>query len=310
MRLRSAAVVAALSLTIAGCASAERPAPTPTPPGVPAAASAPVAVFGTLGRPVSIGPLVATVIAAAPWPEAEQTLGSGLRGISVRVRLAAEGGDVSLDATRLQLVDQETGIRYAAGARPGSGDIRLPLVLARGSSIEGLVSFSPPPGGTFALRIVVSPGVSGKVVFGGFDGSSAAVAATPGAQAPVATVGGDACVKVGGGRWDPEGDDDLPPALDEESVKVTNSCAVSRTIGGWTLHDEGRDNVLVFPAGFTIPAGGSVIVYSGTGEDTDAVLHFGRTFGAVWDDAYPERAFLLDAEGRPVSDWSRFRAPG
>mgnify|MGYP003340232162 CR=1 FL=1 len=61
--------------------------------------------------------------------------------------------------------------------------------------------------------------------------------------------------------------------------------------------------------GFTFAGGATVMLYSGTGVDTETKLYWGRTRGEVWGQSYPERAYLRDAAGRLVSDWSRFRAP-
>lgn len=308
MRASTGAALAALTVFLSGCSGLLGPEPTASPPGVPAALSAPVAVVGTTGRPVRVGSLVAMVVGASAWPAAEQTLGPDLRGVAVRIRLSATDSPLELAASQFQLVSEETGLRYAAGARPGSGDLQLPIRLAAGTSIEGLLSFAPPRGGSFSLRIVVDRDLSARIPVGAIRSSSSSVAATAGAEAPTAMA--VPCLKVGGGRWDPRGDDDRPPALDVEAVKVSNTCADARMIGGWTVHDEGRENAFVFPDGFTIPAGGEILIVSGTGTDDATTLHVGRTSGEIWGNAWPERAYLRNAAGELISDWSRYRKPG
>jgi hypothetical protein len=126
-----------------------------------------------------------------------------------------------------------------------------------------------------------------------------ALAAAPATSATV-------CVRVVGGNWNPPGNDNYPPALNAESVKIKNVCATSQGIAGWKLHDDGRKHTFTFPAGFRVGPGVTVTVCSGRGTRSATRLYWGRTYGAVWNDGPPERAYLRNAAGTLVSSWSKY----
>ncbi len=50
---------------------------------------------------------------------------------------------------------------------------------------------------------------------------------------------------------------------------------------GWTLADE-ADHTFYFPSGFTLGAGDSVTIYTGSGSNTDSELYWGSG-SAVWN---------------------------
>jgi hypothetical protein len=120
---------------------------------------------------------------------------------------------------------------------------------------------------------------------------------------PVAAAG---CVRVVGGNWNPSGNENYPPALNAESVRIKNVCASAVGIGGWKLNDYGRIHTFTFPSGFKIGAGVTVTIYSGTGTRTATKLYWGRTYGAIWNNTPPERAYLRNAAGTVISSWSAY----
>jgi hypothetical protein len=314
MRNATIALSAVLTIGLAACRVAG-PAEAPTPSAQPVAESERLPLAGQMGRPLALGPLTITVLGSADWPAAAQTLGTELRGVSVRVRLASRGSALQLDGTDFQLVDELTGLRYSAGPGvSGSRDLKLPVSIKAGATVEGLLNFTPTRGGRYGLRVVGLDGETALIPLGKIGSAAPAVvtpepsaAASP--SASVATPGETPCILIGGGTWDPPGDDDRAPAIRQESVKLRNVCAESVAVGGWVVHDEGRDHSYTFADGFTFAGGATVMLYSGTGVDTETKLYWGRTRGEVWGQSYPERAYLRDAAGRLVSDWSRFRAP-
>jgi hypothetical protein len=114
------------------------------------------------------------------------------------------------------------------------------------------------------------------------------------------------CVTIVGGAWNPTGNDNHPPALNAESVKVRNSCATSQSLTGWRILDYKSAHVFRFPSGFSIRAHATVTVFSGRGTRSATRLYWGRTSGEVWGNTYPERAYLRDAAGRTVSTFTLY----
>lgn len=126
------------------------------------------------------------------------------------------------------------------------------------------------------------------------------VSAMPG---PVAAA---SCVRVVGGNWNPSGNENYPPALNAESVKIKNFCSTAKLLTGWKLHDYGRKHTFTFPYRFKVGAGVTVTIYSGRGTRTATRLYWGRTYGAIWNNTPPERAYLRNAAGTLVSSWSAY----
>jgi len=79
----------------------------------------------------------------------------------------------------------------------------------------------------------------------------------------------------------------------EESITVENRGA-DLDLGGWSL-ESGSGATYSFPAGSEIARGERLVVYSGSGDDTDAELHWSAD-GTVWPDD-GGRARLADADG-------------
>ena len=61
-----------------------------------------------------------------------------------------------------------------------------------------------------------------------------------------------------------------------------------------------------FASSFRIGPGVTVTVYSGRGTNTSTKRYWGRSYGAVWNNRPPERAYLRSAAGSLVSSWSSY----
>lgn len=123
---------------------------------------------------------------------------------------------------------------------------------------------------------------------------------------PAAPASAAGCVRVVGGNWNPAGNENYRPALNYESVKIKNVCATVARIGGWKLSDYGRKHTYTFASGAKIGAGVTISVFSGTGANTSTKFYWGRTYGAIWNNTPPERAYLRNASGTLVSSWSAY----
>jgi predicted lipoprotein with Yx(FWY)xxD motif len=114
------------------------------------------------------------------------------------------------------------------------------------------------------------------------------------------------CLRIVGGLWNPPGNDNLPPALNAESVRIRNVCTIATSLTGWRILDFRAAHVYRFPAGFSIGPGVTVTLFSGRGTRTTTHLYWGRASGEVWGNASPERAYLRNAAGRTVSTFTLY----
>jgi predicted lipoprotein with Yx(FWY)xxD motif len=114
------------------------------------------------------------------------------------------------------------------------------------------------------------------------------------------------CFRIVGGTWNPPGNDNQPPALNAESLKIKNGCATAKSLTGWRILDYKAAHVYRFPAGFSIRSGVTVTLFSGRGTRTSTRLYWGRTSGEVWGNTFPERAYLRDATGKTVSTFTLY----
>jgi hypothetical protein len=121
-----------------------------------------------------------------------------------------------------------------------------------------------------------------------------------------AEVDATSCIRIVGGVFDVPGNDNYMPYLDNEYVTIRNYCASSRLMTGWKVHDYGWKHVYYFPAGFRIYPGYYVRLHSGLGTNTKYNLYWQRSYGAVWNNTPPERAYLLNQYGTTLSSWSRY----
>jgi len=129
---------------------------------------------------------------------------------------------------------------------------------------------------------------------------SAFAAAQLAHPAPVAAA---ACVRFLGGNFDAPGVE--TSNLNGEYVRVKNFCATRRNIGGWKIHDYGRNHTYVFPAIFRIGGGRTVTLYTGKGTNTLAKRYW-KLSAPVWNNYPPERAYLRNTAGMIVSTWSPY----
>ena len=114
------------------------------------------------------------------------------------------------------------------------------------------------------------------------------------------------CVRISGGRFDAFGNDNYMPYLNGEYIKIHNYCSTAKYLTGWHVHDYGNKHRYAFPSGFRIAARSTVTIYSGSGRRTSTRLYWGRSYGAVWNNKPPERAYLRNAAGTLVSSWSLY----
>ena len=99
-------------------------------------------------------------------------------------------------------------------------------------------------------------------------------------------------------KYDAEGDD--RNNLNDEYVVIENRGCEAVNLEGWQLKDE-SNHVYSFPS-ITLAPGASVRVHTGSGNDTDSDLYWGK--GApVWNNR-GDTAYLYDADGKLVDSCS------
>ena len=120
------------------------------------------------------------------------------------------------------------------------------------------------------------------------------------------TVEAASCVRISGGQFDAPGNDNYAANLNGEYVRIKNYCSTTKSVSGWRLHDYGKKHTYTFATGFTIKPGVTVTVYSGRGTNTSTRRYWGRSYGAVWNNTPPERAYLRNSSGTLQSSWSEY----
>jgi hypothetical protein len=99
-------------------------------------------------------------------------------------------------------------------------------------------------------------------------------------------------------QYDPPGDDTAD--LNQEWVTICNEGDTDIDLTGWTL--ENYIGIFYeFPEGFILKAGASVIIYSGTGEDSEAELYWNHHV-EVWRNS-GDTITLLDPDGTVVLEY-------
>ena len=93
---------------------------------------------------------------------------------------------------------------------------------------------------------------------------------------------------------DAQGDD--RENLNDEYVTFRNAGDGPLDVGGWSLRDE-AEKTYTFPE-LTVPAGGTVTVYTGSGTDTETELYWGAD-GPVWNNA-GDTVIVTNAAGERV----------
>ena len=84
--------------------------------------------------------------------------------------------------------------------------------------------------------------------------------------------------------------------LNDEYVTFRNAGDGPLDVGGWSLRDE-AEKTYTFPE-LTVPAGGTVTVYTGSGTDTETELYWGAD-GPVWNNA-GDTVIVTNAAGERV----------
>jgi hypothetical protein len=137
-------------------------------------------------------------------------------------------------------------------------------------------------------------------------GLAALLVATFLSIAVVGTASATSCVRVSGGVFDAPGNDNYMPYLNQEYVRIHNYCSTAKVLTGWHVNDYGNKHRYAFPSGFRLGAGATVTLYSGTGTRTSTKLYWNRSYGAVWNNTPPERAYLRNTANTVVSSWSLY----
>ena len=125
----------------------------------------------------------------------------------------------------------------------------------------------------------VAPGTTGgvteRVRLGGEPVTSATATDTP-----VATDGGTT-LAVAEINADASGDD--RENLNDEYIVLENTGSTALDMGGWTVTDD-ADHRYTFPEGFTLEAGATVTLHTGSGTDTATELYWGAG-SPIWNNA-------------------------
>ncbi|QLD91282.1 lamin tail domain-containing protein [Natronomonas salina] len=100
---------------------------------------------------------------------------------------------------------------------------------------------------------------------------------------------------VSGVHADADGNDH--ENLNDEYVEFTNDGESAIDMSGWTLSDQ-ADHTYQFPSGFTLGAGDSVTIYTGSGSDTEDDLYWGSG-RAVWNNG-GDTIYVTDDAGETV----------
>jgi hypothetical protein len=134
-------------------------------------------------------------------------------------------------------------------------------------------------------------------------GLTAVLTAVPGLEAHAATAAAPA-VRITFAYYDSPGRDDRSTrSLNAEYVTITNTSRRAVALKSWTLRDTSR-HVYVFGR-YTLAAGASVTVHTGSGNDTSRHRYQDRR-AYVWNND-KDTALLRDAGGRNVDScrWTR-----
>jgi micrococcal nuclease len=122
----------------------------------------------------------------------------------------------------------------------------------------------------------------------------------------VATADAAACVRIVGGVFDSPGNDNYMPYLNSEWVRIKNFCATRVYLSSWTIKDYGSKHTYRFATGDSIRPGYTLTLHSGTGTNSTYHRYWQRSYGAVWNNTAPERAYLRNAAGTLQSSWSLY----
>ena len=104
-------------------------------------------------------------------------------------------------------------------------------------------------------------------------------------------------------NWDAPGDDNYMPQLNQEWVRVKNTCAAAKSIGNWKISDYKSYHVYRFASTVKISAGATITLRSGKGTNTASTRFWQRSYGAVWNNTGTEKATLKNASGTTIHTW-------
>ena len=121
---------------------------------------------------------------------------------------------------------------------------------------------------------------------------------------PQAAQASSSCVRFVSSNFDAPGDDNYMPQLNQEWVRIKNTCATAKSIAGWKIQDYGSIHTYKFLSGTSIGAGATITLHSGTGSNTASNKYWQRSYGAVWNNTGTERAYLGNSSGTLMSTWT------
>ena len=101
--------------------------------------------------------------------------------------------------------------------------------------------------------------------------------------------------------YDPPGDDGQD--LNGEWIRIRNTGLDDADLGGWTVRDESSSNRYRFAAGTAIRAGGSIVLHTGCGTDTDTRFFWCKSGSAVWSNT-GDTVLLQDTNGSTSAFYS------
>ncbi len=111
------------------------------------------------------------------------------------------------------------------------------------------------------------------------------------------------CFVISDFNYDAEGNDNYN--LNDEYINFGNICSYSIDMTGWTVKDETASHIYTFPS-FVFQAKATLTLYTGTGENTNSALYWGRKSGnyaAIWNND-GDTLFLRDKGGKLVLSYS------
>lgn len=83
---------------------------------------------------------------------------------------------------------------------------------------------------------------------------------------------------------------------------LRNTGAGTADVGGWRLVDL-KDHVIIIPSSYSIPPGGTLMVYTGPGDST-ADRYFDGRGQAIWNNSGGDTATLFNSSGETVDTYS------
>jgi len=159
------------------------------------------------------------------------------------------------------------------------------------------------PTDPLALRdaSAIEPGTSGavqsRVIL---DGEQAATPVVTDGGTETATAGtGNSALTIEEIHADAAGDESSN--LNDEYIVFSNDGSTALDLSGWTVQDE-AGRTYTFPDGFTLAAGETVTLHTGSGSDTETDLYWGSG-SAIWNNG-GDTVTVTNSEGTVVIEES------